>query len=134
MTTGSAEKAVLFVELYIKTAKKSNVKFSFYNPVIDIKKKNGLFRIVTEKVGVFTAEVIILAGDPWIKELRAMLDIDILVSQVRGEILITEPLSPLFRHTIAGIRQTENGEVLLEGETSINLGKLSLERFIKNNQ
>lgn len=63
-----------------------------------------------------------------------MLGIEIPVIQVRGQILITEPLSPLFRHTIAGIRQTENGEVLLESETSINLAKLSLERFIKNNQ
>ncbi|WP_203333709.1 NAD(P)/FAD-dependent oxidoreductase [Planococcus beigongshangi] len=101
------------VELYIKAAKKNDVKFSFYNPVIDIKKESGFFRITTKNEGTYTAEKIILAGGPWTKELGSFLGIDIPVKQVRGQILVTEPLAPLFRHTIAGMRQTDNGEVLI---------------------
>ncbi|WP_404455310.1 FAD-binding oxidoreductase [Virgibacillus necropolis] len=100
------------VELYIKAAKKNYVEFSFYNPVVDIEKQNGKFKIKT-KEGTFFAEQLILAGGPWTKELGELLGVDIPVKQVRGQIIVTEPLAPLIKHTIGGMRQTDNGEILI---------------------
>ncbi|ASK62420.1 sarcosine oxidase subunit beta [Virgibacillus phasianinus] len=100
------------VELYIKAAKRNGAEFSFYNPVIDIDKDNGNFTITT-KEGVFYAKQLILAGGPWTKGLGELLGIDIPVKQVRGQIIVTEPLAPLIKHTIGGMRQADNGEILI---------------------
>ncbi|QKY70215.1 FAD-binding oxidoreductase [Lentibacillus sp. CBA3610] len=100
------------VELYIKAAKKNDVTFSFYNRVHDIQKRKDTFTIHTEK-GEFAAKQLILAGGPWTKELGNMINITIPVKQVRGQILVTEPLAPLLKHTIGGIRQANNGEILI---------------------
>jgi len=100
------------VELYVKAAKKNNVQFSFYNRVIGIQKKQDKFTIETEK-GVFASKQVVLAGGPWTKELGAFLGVDIPVKQVRGQIIVTEPLAPLLKHTIGGMRQAKNGEILI---------------------
>lgn len=100
------------VELYIKAAKKNHVQFSFYNPVMDIKRNNGMFEITTEK-DVFIAKQIVLATGPWTREVGKLLGVDIPVKQVRGQILVTEPLAPLIKYTIAGMRQADNGEILI---------------------
>ncbi|MFC7395339.1 NAD(P)/FAD-dependent oxidoreductase [Scopulibacillus cellulosilyticus] len=100
------------VELYIKAAKKNNVHFSFYNQVTEIQKEKDKFKIKTEKKAV-TAKQLVLAGGPWTKELGAYLGIDIPVKQVRGQILVTEPLAPLLKYTIGGMRQANNGEILI---------------------
>src|SRR5690606_20780835 len=101
------------VELYIKAAKKNGVHFSFYNPIVEIKKEEGLFKITTKNEGTYIAEQVILAAGPWTKELGELLGVHIPVKQVRGQVLVTEPLAPFIRHTIAGMRQADNGEVLI---------------------
>lgn len=100
------------VELYIRAAKKNGVQCSFYNRVTSIKKVRGIFHVETEQ-GVFQGNNVILAGGPWSKELGKMLGVYIPVRQVRGQILITEPLKPFLKYTIGGVRQTDNGEVLI---------------------
>src|SRR5699024_6803789 len=100
------------VELYIKASKKNQVQFSFYNPVIDIEKENGIYKIITKSETYF-AKQLILAGGPWTKEIGNMLGVDIPVKQVRGQIIVTEPLAPILKHTIGGMRQADNGEVLI---------------------
>jgi glycine/D-amino acid oxidase-like deaminating enzyme len=100
------------VELYVRASKKNNVQFSFYNPVTSLEKKKETFIVTTEK-GVFKAKKLIIAGGVWSKQLAAMLEVDIPIKQVRGQILITEPLAPLLKYTIGGMRQTINGEVLM---------------------
>lgn len=100
------------VELYIRAAKKNGAQFSFYNRVSSIEKKSDKFAVYTIK-GVFTAKQLILAGGPWTKEIGAFLGIYIPVKQIRGQIIVTEPLAPLLKHTIGGMRQADNGEILI---------------------
>lgn len=100
------------VELYTKAAKKNGVQFSFYNPVLDVEKESGKFKVNTQQ-GEFQAKQLIIAGGPWTKELGQMLQVNIPVKQVRGQIIITEPLSPFLKYTIGGMRQADNGEVLI---------------------
>lgn len=100
------------VELYMKAAKRNGVEFSFYNPVIEINRTKGMFEVVT-KQDVFVTKQIILATGPWTKEVGKLLGIHIPVKQVRGQILVTEPLAPLLKHTIGGMRQADNGEILI---------------------
>ena len=100
------------VELYVKAAKRNGVQCSFYNQVIDIEKSGDIFRLETYK-GVFRAKKVILAGGPWSKDLGSMLGAEMPVKQVRGQILVTEPLQPFLKYTIGGIRQADNGEVLI---------------------
>lgn len=100
------------VELYVKAAKRNGIQFSFYNRVNDIQKGQDKFTVETEK-GVFTAKQVVLAGGPWTKEIGAFLDVNVPVKQVRGQIIVTEPLAPLLKHTIGGMRQANNGEILI---------------------
>lgn len=100
------------VELYIKAAKKNGVQFSFYNAVTDVEKVGEIYHVITNK-GTFTTEKLIMAAGPWTHGLGKMLNIDIPVKQVRGQIIVTEPLSPFLKHTIGGVRQADNGEVLI---------------------
>ncbi|WP_221566686.1 FAD-binding oxidoreductase [Alkalihalobacillus sp. TS-13] len=102
------------VELYIKAAKRNEVEFSFYNPVTEMVMEKDHYKIYTKnKKDAITTERVILAGGPWSKEIGELLGLDIPVKQVRGQVIITEPLAPFLKHTIGGMRQAENGEVLI---------------------
>lgn len=100
------------VEMYVKAARRNGIHDSFYNQVHDIKKSGDIFQVETTK-GSFRAKKVVLAGGPWSKELGKMLGVDVPVKQVRGQILVTEPLQPFLKYTIGGIRQADNGEVLI---------------------
>lgn len=100
------------VELYVKAAKKNGLQTSYYNRVLSIVKYYDTFKVKTEQ-GVFHSKKLVLCAGPWSKETGKMLGIDIPVKQVRGQILVTEPLKPFLKYTIGGIRQTDNGEVLI---------------------
>ncbi|GFZ87468.1 FAD-dependent oxidoreductase [Compostibacillus humi] len=100
------------VELYVKAARKNGVKTSYYNRVLDIVKSGNGYQVKTER-GTFLTTKLILAGGPWSKDLGELLGVHIPIKQVRGQIIITEPLQPFLKYTIGGIRQTVNGEVLI---------------------
>ena len=100
------------VELYVKAARKNGVQCSFYNEVISIEKYKDYYELETTQ-GFFHAKKIVLAAGPWTKKLGEMLDVDIPIKQIRGQVLVTEPLQPFLKHTIGGVRQAVNGEVLI---------------------
>src|SRR5699024_4135800 len=56
------------IELYVKAARKNGVQFSFYNPVTDIAKENGMFKVTTQD-GEYFSNQLVLAGGPWSKSL-----------------------------------------------------------------
>ncbi|AGE23845.1 MULTISPECIES: NAD(P)/FAD-dependent oxidoreductase [Geobacillus] len=100
------------IDMYMRAAKKNGVHYSTYNRVIDIQKQNGQFVVISEKT-TYATKNLILAGGPWSRELGRMVGVDIPVNQVRGQILVSEPLKPFLNYTISGLRQTNNGEVLI---------------------
>ena len=100
------------IDMYMRAAKKNGVDYSTYNKVTRIDKQNGDFIVVSD-METYMCKNLILAGGTWSKELGEMLGITIPVNQVRGQVLITEPLKPFLRHTISGLRQADNGEVLI---------------------
>lgn len=109
------------VELFIKAARKNGVEFSFYNTIIGIEKTSGLFKISTLNGESYLADKVIIASGPWTKEVGKLLGIHIPVKLVRGQVIVTEPVAPLIRNTIAGVRQADNGEVLV-GYSKENVG------------
>lgn len=100
------------LELYTRAAKNNKVDYSFYNSVFDIEQKGEGYLVHTQK-GTFRTKKLVMAGGPWSKQLGALLNLEIPVKLVRGQVLVTEPLAPLLRYTIGGIRQANNGEVLI---------------------
>lgn len=100
------------VELYMKAAKNNGINYSFYNRVVQIDKVGDKYTITSEK-GTFTTKKLVLSGGPWSKELGKLAGIHVPIKQVRGQIIITEPLAPLLNHTISSMRQANNGEVLI---------------------
>lgn len=100
------------VDMYMRAAKKNGVHYSTYNRVTEIRRRNDTFLVVSEK-GVYASKRLVLATGPWSKKLGELLGIKIPINQVRGQILVTEPLKPFLRHTISGMRQADNGEVLI---------------------
>ncbi|HWO78506.1 MAG TPA: FAD-dependent oxidoreductase [Bacillus sp. (in: firmicutes)] len=100
------------VDMYIRTAKKKGVHYSTYNKVTDIQKMKGKF-IVTSDKETYVCKNLVLAGGTWSRELGRMVGINIPVNQLRGQILVTEPLKPFLNFTVSGLRQANNGEVLI---------------------
>jgi glycine/D-amino acid oxidase-like deaminating enzyme len=100
------------VEQYMRAAKKNGVTYEYYNPVTSIEKKQGSF-IVTTQRGTFTCKKLVLSAGVWMNEIGKMLGLDIPIRPVRGQVIITEPLAPLLKHTMSGLRQSSNGEVLI---------------------
>ncbi|WP_284035561.1 FAD-dependent oxidoreductase [Neobacillus sp. 114] len=100
------------IDRYMRMAKKNGVDYSTYNKVLEIQKSNGKFIIVTEKETYLTKNLV-LGGGTWSRELGKMVGINIPVNQLRGQILVTEPLKPFLNYTISGLRQANNGEVLI---------------------
>lgn len=97
---------------YIHAAQKKGVAFRFYCPVTGLRRENGRFTVQTE-TETFTANQLILAAGTWTPELARHLDVHVPVRPVRGQILVTEPAPPFLKHTVTGVRQTVNGEVLI---------------------
>jgi sarcosine oxidase subunit beta len=100
------------VEGYMKAAKKNGVQYRYYNKVIGMEKKKGVF-IVTSEREEYRAKNVIIAAGPWSREVGQMLGIHIPIRPVRGQVLVTEPLAPVLNHVLMGLRQTDNGEILL---------------------
>ncbi|WP_257347479.1 NAD(P)/FAD-dependent oxidoreductase [Pseudalkalibacillus decolorationis] len=100
------------VDLLIRASKKQGVAYSYYNRVLDIERTENAFIVHTQKE-TYLCKKLILAGGAWSKELGSYLGIHVPVKQVRGQIMVTEPLAPLLNYTISGMRQAINGEVLI---------------------
>lgn len=97
---------------YIHAAKKKDVSFRFYCPVTGIRRQNGRFIVETD-TETFSAHQLVLAAGAWTPELARLLGVQVPVRPVRGQILVTEPAPPFLKHTVTGVRQTVNGEVLI---------------------
>jgi len=99
-------------QAYIQAARRRKVTFSFYNPVTQIQRRGRQFVIQTEKE-TYTAGQLVLAAGTWTPLLAQHLGVQVPVRPVRGQILITEPAPRFLKHTVSGVRQTVNGEVLI---------------------
>lgn len=108
------------LEQYMRASGKNGVTFDYYDPVIGIEKQQEAF-IVTTSQNVYHCKKLVLSAGIWTRQLGKMLGIDIPIKPVRGQIIITEPLPPLFKHTLSIMRQANNGEVLI-GNSQENVG------------
>lgn len=108
------------VEQYMRAAKKNGVTYEYRNPVTHIEKNRGVFTVTTAKM-TYTCKKLVLSAGVWTKELGGMLGIKVPIKPVRGQIIITEPLPPLLKHTLSIMRQANNGEVLI-GNSQENVG------------
>ncbi|WP_066295444.1 NAD(P)/FAD-dependent oxidoreductase [Bacillus sp. FJAT-29937] len=100
------------VDMLMRAAKKNGVEYSYYNTVTNVQKSNGYYLLESKK-GNYRCKNLILASGTWSREIGKMLGINIPVNQLRGQILVTEPLQPFLNYTISGMRQANNGEVLI---------------------
>jgi glycine/D-amino acid oxidase-like deaminating enzyme len=83
-----------------------------YTGVAGMELVDGGVLVHTERGDVRARQVAICAG-PWAAQVGEMLGIRIPVRPVQGQVLATEPMAPLIRHTLSGMRQTVNGEILV---------------------
>lgn len=101
------------VQQYMRAAKERGVTYELYNPVTGIRKKQGSFCVEVKRGEAFTSKNVVISAGVRTPELGKMLGITIPIRPVRGQIIITEPLAPLLRYTLALMRQTVNGEILV---------------------
>ncbi|WP_216830321.1 NAD(P)/FAD-dependent oxidoreductase [Alkalihalobacterium elongatum] len=97
----------------IEDATNNGMEFSFYNKVVAVKRNNEMIYEVETEKGTFLAEQVVIAGGPWSKMIGQMLNVNIPIKLVKGQIIVTEPLKPLLNHIVSGVRQTNNGELLI---------------------
>ena len=108
------------VDAYRRAAAKHGARFVFHNPVRSIERGAGVFVLQGDRAEI-RARRLVLAGGPWSREVGAMVEVDVPVDPLRGQILITEPLPPMLKLTLSGLRQTANGEMLI-GYSKENAG------------
>lgn len=102
------------VERYMKAAKANGVDYFFYNKVIRSEQKHEGYLLETNKGERLFAHHVVIASGTWSKEAGELFDVHIPVRPVRGQVLVTEQLKPLFSHILMGMRQLKNGEVLVD--------------------
>lgn len=100
------------VERYMDAAKANGVHYYFYHKVIDAKRKKDGYLLTTSQGEELFAKHVVIASGTWSKEVGDLFDVFIPVRPVRGQVLVTEQMQPLFKHVIMGMRQLKNGEVL----------------------
>jgi glycine/D-amino acid oxidase-like deaminating enzyme len=102
----------LNTSLYL-SAQKNGVSFSFYNKVLHVERENNGNFIVTTQNKVYYAEKVVIAGGKWTSEMANWFDARVPIEKVKGQIIVTEPIPPLLKHIVRGMRQTNNGEILI---------------------
>jgi sarcosine oxidase subunit beta len=110
------------VQQYMRMAKKQGVTYEMYNRISGIAKKQGVFTLETRK-GTFSCKNLVISSGAHSNNIGKMLALNIPVRPVRGQVIITEAVAPLLRHTLApgyasrsrvvGMRQMVNGEILI---------------------
>lgn len=100
------------VERYMNAAQENGVHYYFYNKVIKVKRQKDGYILTTNQGEKLFAKHVVIASGTWSKEVGELFDVHIPVKPVRGQILVTEQMQPLFKHVIMGMRQLKNGEVL----------------------
>jgi glycine/D-amino acid oxidase-like deaminating enzyme len=103
----------LFLLRAMQTAfKQSGGRYYGGTAAVHIRHDGGHFRVETAK-GQFSAPKLVLAAGVGIPQLAAMLDMHIPVVPERGQLLVTERIRPLLPYPISGIRQTDEGSLML---------------------
>lgn len=100
------------IQQYHRQAEANGAEFSFYNEVIDLEKTSFGYRVHTQQ-GVFETEKLILTAGLWSKQIGRFLEVDIPTHTSRGQILVTEPTERLINRVIVGMRQLQNGIILI---------------------
>lgn len=100
------------VQQYMRVARNQGVTYEFYNPVTSIEREQSAF-VLEARSGTFVCKNLVITAGVYASTIGKMLGINIPVRPVRGQVLITEPLAPLLQHTLVGMRQTVNGEMLV---------------------
>lgn len=74
---------------------------------------NGRVKAVITDRGALETEWVVNAAGPFAPQIARMVGIQLPMTLVRGQVLVTEPLPPLFHHVISETKQTPRGNVLL---------------------
>lgn len=97
----------------VEKAARQGATFSYYNEVLSIDQLDNFKYLVHTLKGSFLAEQVVLATGVWSRKIGQSLGIDIPIDLVKGELMVTEPLPPLIKHIVSGIRQLKNGKLLI---------------------
>lgn len=100
------------------------VEYWTYTSVNALELVDGGAVVHTDR-GPVRAKQVVICGGPWARAIGDMIDIHIPVRPVRGQVLVTEPLAPLIKRTMVGMRQAINGEMLIgfsQEEVGFNKG------------
>jgi len=85
---------------YTQAAKKLGAEFWQESPVVDVVLKNGkVDSVITEHCEIQTDWVVNACG-VWATDIGRMINIEIPIIPRRGQILVTEPLPPMFNHVM----------------------------------
>lgn len=104
--------ALRLVFALMKANQARGVTYWTYTAVTGMELTGDGVIVRTDKGSVAARQVAICAG-PWAPQVGSMLGIRIPVRPIRGQVLVTEPLAPLIRHTMVGMRQAVDGPVLI---------------------
>ncbi len=82
---------------YIRAGERLGVEYRRYTEVVDIIVENGAVKgVVLANGDKLYAPVVVNAAGPWSREVAQMAGVDIPTHSERHQILVTEPLAPLF--------------------------------------
>lgn len=109
-----------------KAAKRLGVKFVLKTEILDIHSKNGTFSVVT-KENNYCSPLLINCAGVGAKDIGKMLEVDIPVQPVRGQIVATEPIPELLHHYVATINQTKNGNIIIGTTNEVNVNNNDVE-------
>lgn len=101
------------VPALIRAGRSAGVTFAYGTRVESLSEAGAGWQLTLDNGGEWTGDQVVLAAGNWTPELLAPLGIRCPVGPVRGQILITQPVARIVRHTLSAVRQMTNGEILI---------------------
>jgi sarcosine oxidase subunit beta len=105
--------SIRYVMALARAAKRLGVVFAVYTEVTGIERtRGGISAVLTTGGRIATRNVVNCAG-PYAATIAKMVDMDLAVRPVRGQVLVTLPMPPTLRMPMSGVRQNPTGHFFM---------------------
>jgi glycine/D-amino acid oxidase-like deaminating enzyme len=105
--------SIRYVTALARGARRLGVEFALHTEVIGIDRRDGRVIGVRTTNGRIAAPHVVNTAGPYAAAIAGMVDLDLAVRPVRGQVLVTLPLPKTLRMPMSGVRQGPDGHFFL---------------------
>lgn len=105
--------SIRYVTALARGARRLGVVFALHTEVTGIERRDGLVSAVLTTNGRIAAPHVVNTAGPYAASIARMVDLDLAVRPVRGQVLVTLPMPKTLRLPMSGVRQGPDGRFFM---------------------